>query len=69
MAATDSSDGTERHAERTGDRRRRLAAQGQYMQDSSAFRICHIPSGLTLAEGRRGWDITPFDGTYYIRST
>ncbi|GAB4348695.1 MAG: hypothetical protein Kow0073_01690 [Immundisolibacter sp.] len=39
------------------------------MQDSRVFRIRHIPSGLTLAEGRRGWDITAFDGAYYIRRT
>lgn len=37
------------------------------MRDSRIIHIRHIPSGLTLAEGRRGWDITAFDGAYYIR--
>ena len=30
-------------------------------------RITHAPSGALLAEGRLGWDITPFEGNYYIR--
>lgn len=29
-------------------------------------RITHIPSGDVLAEGPRGWGITPFEGNYYI---
>ena len=31
------------------------------------IQIIHRPSGTLLAEGRRGWDITPFEGNYYIR--
>ena len=34
---------------------------------SSRIRIRHRPSGQLLAEGRRGWDITPFEGNFYIR--
>lgn len=29
-------------------------------------RITHIPSGNVLAEGPRGWGITPFEGNFYI---
>ncbi len=28
--------------------------------------IIHIPSGEVLAQGRRGWQITPFEGNFYI---
>ena len=29
--------------------------------------IVHRPTGTLLAEGPRGWGITPFEGNYYIR--
>lgn len=32
------------------------------------LRIRHTPSGAVLAEGQRGWDITPFDGAWYVRA-
>ena len=32
------------------------------------IRITHLPSGEVLAEGRRGWEITPFEGNFYISS-
>ena len=31
------------------------------------IRIMHRPSGTLLAEGKSGWDITAFEGNYYIR--
>lgn len=31
------------------------------------IRIFHRPSQTLLAEGKRGWDITPFEGNYYVR--
>lgn len=31
------------------------------------IRISHRPSGECIAEGPRGWGITPFEGNYYIR--
>ena len=31
------------------------------------IRITHRPSGECIAEGPRGWVITPFEGNYYIR--
>ena len=31
------------------------------------IRITHRPSGECIAEGPRGWGITPFEGNYYIR--
>lgn len=30
--------------------------------------IRHRGTGIVLAEGRRGWDITPFEGNLYLRS-
>jgi uncharacterized protein (DUF427 family) len=30
------------------------------------IRITHRPSGTLLAEGPRGWGITPFEGNFYI---
>ena len=30
------------------------------------IRITHLPSGEVLAEGRRAWQITPFEGNFYI---
>lgn len=30
-------------------------------------RITHVPTGTLLAEGPRGWGITPFEGNLYIR--
>lgn len=30
------------------------------------LRIIHRPSGAVIAEGPRGWAITPFEGNYYI---
>jgi uncharacterized protein (DUF427 family) len=30
-------------------------------------RISHRPSGTPLAEGPVGWNITPFEGNFYIR--
>jgi uncharacterized protein (DUF427 family) len=32
------------------------------------IRISDCATGTVLAEGRRGWDITPFEGNYYIRA-
>jgi uncharacterized protein (DUF427 family) len=31
------------------------------------IRITHQPTGALIAEGPRGWGITPFEGNYYIR--
>lgn len=33
----------------------------------TSIRITHEPSGEVLAEGPKGWGITPFEGNYYIR--
>ena len=30
-------------------------------------RILHRATGATIAEGPRGWGITPFEGNYYVR--
>ncbi len=30
------------------------------------IRIVHRPSGELIAEGPKGWGITPFEGNYYI---
>ena len=30
-------------------------------------RITYRPTGLLLAEGPLGWDVTPFEGNFYIR--
>jgi hypothetical protein len=30
------------------------------------IRIIHSPSGELIAEGPRGWGITPFEGNFYI---
>ena len=30
------------------------------------IRITHKPSGTLIAEGPRGWGITPFEGNFYI---
>ena len=32
-----------------------------------SIRITHRPTGTVLAEGPRGWGITPFEGNLYIR--
>ncbi|TDJ25854.1 MAG: hypothetical protein E2O58_02175 [Gammaproteobacteria bacterium] len=37
------------------------------MADATQVRITHIPSGEVIAEGPRGWGITPFEGNFYIR--
>ena len=31
------------------------------------IQIIHRPSQTVLAKGQTGWDITPFEGNYYIR--
>ena len=31
------------------------------------YRIRHRPSGTLIAEGPKGWGITPFEGNFYIR--
>lgn len=31
------------------------------------IQISHRPSKTLLAEGKQGWDITPFEGNYYIK--
>ena len=31
------------------------------------IRIKHLKSDTLIAEGRKGWAITPFEGNYYIR--
>jgi len=36
-------------------------------QQAERIRITHIPSGQIVAEGPRGWGITPFEGNLYIR--
>ena len=30
------------------------------------MKIIHQPTGELIAEGKRGWAITPFEGNYYI---
>ena len=30
------------------------------------LKISHIPSGELIAEGKKGWEIFPFEGNYYI---
>ena len=37
------------------------------LQQAERIRITHIPSGQIVAEGPRGWGITPFEGNLYIR--
>ena len=37
------------------------------MADAELIKITHIPSGEIIAEGPRGWGITPFEGNYYIQ--
>lgn len=32
------------------------------------MKIVHRPSGELIAEGKRGWSITPFEGNWYISS-
>lgn len=32
-----------------------------------SIRITHRGTGTLIAEGPKGWGITPFDGAYYIR--
>jgi hypothetical protein len=34
--------------------------------DRTFIRITHRPSGTVLADGPKGWGITPFEGNYYI---
>ena len=31
------------------------------------IQIFHRPTQTLLAEGRSGWDITPFEGNFYVR--
>jgi uncharacterized protein (DUF427 family) len=31
------------------------------------IRVTHRPSGTILAEGPIGWNITPFEGNFYVR--
>ncbi len=38
------------------------------MAQKKQIRILDRSTGTVLAEGRRGWDITPFEGNFYIRS-
>jgi uncharacterized protein (DUF427 family) len=33
---------------------------------TKVIRITHRPSNILLAEGPKGWGITPFEGNYYI---
>ena len=33
---------------------------------STTYRVTHRPSGTILAEGPKGWGITPFEGNLYI---
>jgi uncharacterized protein (DUF427 family) len=33
----------------------------------TCIRITHVKSGALIAEGQKGWAITPFEGNYYIR--
>ncbi len=37
------------------------------LKQAERIRITHIPSGQIVAEGPRGWGITPFEGNLYIR--
>ena len=34
---------------------------------TTTLRITHEPTGAIIAEGPRGWGITPFEGNLYIR--
>ena len=36
-------------------------------QHAQWMKITHVPSGEIVAEGPRGWGITPFEGNFYIR--
>ena len=38
------------------------------MATGRQIRIRYRPTGLVLAEGKKGWDITPFEGNFYVRS-
>ncbi|MEO6981643.1 MAG: DUF427 domain-containing protein [Edaphobacter sp.] len=38
------------------------------MRSERTIRISDRTTDTVLAEGRRGWDITPFEGNYYIRA-
>jgi hypothetical protein len=38
------------------------------MTTKRRIRISDRSTGTVLAEGQRGWDITPFEGNFYIRS-
>jgi uncharacterized protein (DUF427 family) len=33
----------------------------------NGIRVTHIKSDTVIADGRKGWAITPFEGNYYIR--
>lgn len=48
-------------------RHRGLVANENAVSDGRTIWITHRPSGEVLAEGPLGWDITPFEGNYYIR--
>lgn len=37
------------------------------MAEQQCIRIWHRASSILLAEGPRGWDVTPFEGNFYIR--
>ena len=37
------------------------------LQKAERIRSTHIPSGQIVAEGPRGWGITPFEGNLYVR--
>jgi hypothetical protein len=37
------------------------------MKNSRQIRITHRPSGEVIAEGPLGWNIMPFERSYYIR--
>lgn len=34
---------------------------------SRSVRIVHTPTGTPIADGPRGWGITPFEGNLYVR--
>jgi hypothetical protein len=38
------------------------------MRSDQTIQIRDRTTGILLAEGRKGWDITPFEGNYYIRT-
>lgn len=36
------------------------------MPNNTIIKITHNPSGELIAEGKKGWEVFPFEGNYYI---